>query len=349
MQDRPGEGLGPGEGAAPHPEGDHPAAPAPPEEAAQETGRGREAWRPHEVEPAGWRDIWIRVGQRINSDLVPLVAAGVAFFGMLALFPAIATLGALASLFLDPELVVSQIDTLEGVAPSEPLAVIRDQAVALVGQAPGQATATALISVALSLFWASRGVDNLVSGINMAHAEDEKRNIIRRNIVSLWLTAVLTVMALVSLAVGAAVPAMAAALGLSPWTDSIVTLGRWPVLAVLSLLALGLLYRHAPSRRAPRWSWVTPGAILATALWLGGSALFSYFVRNFGNYQPTYGAIAGVVILLLYIWLTAFVVLLGALLNAEMEHQSRRDTTRGRVRPMGQRGAEMADTLGRRP
>ena len=349
MQDRRGEGPGPGEGAEPHPEGEHPAAPAPPAEAAQETGRGREAWRPHQIESAGWRDIGLRVGRRIGRDLVPLVAAGVAFFGMLALFPAIATLASLAALFFEPDLVIRQLDSLEGLAPAEPLAVVRDQAVALAGQAPGRATATAFVSFAFSLFWASRGIDNLVSGINMAHAEAETRNLVVRNVVSLWLTAALTAIALASLALAVAVPPAAEALGLSGWTDTIVTVGRWPVLALLSLAALGLLYRYAPARRPPRWSWVTPGAVAATVLWLGGSFLFSAFVRNFGSYQPTYGAIAGVVILLLYIWLTAFVVLLGALLNAEMEHQSRRDTTRGRVRPMGQRDAEMADTLGRRP
>lgn len=349
MQDRRGEGLGPGEGTEPHPEGGHPAAPAPPDEAAQEIDRGREASWPHQIQAAGWRDIGLRVGGRIGRDLFPLVAAGVAFFGMLALFPAIATLLALAGLFFDPGLVIRQIDALEGLAPAQPLAVVRDQAVALAGQTPSQATVTAFISLALSLFWASRGIDNLVSGINMAHAEAETRNILRRNIISLWLTAALTVIAVASLALAGAVPPIADALGLSGWTNTIVTVGRWPLLALLSMAALGLLYRHAAARRPPRWSWVTPGAVIATALWLGGSVLFSVFVRNFGSFQPTYGAIAGVVILLLYIWMTAFVVLLGALLNAEMEHQSRRDTTRGRVRPMGQRDAEMADTLGRRP
>jgi len=348
MQDRPGEGLGPGEGAAPHPEGAHPAAPADPD-AAREEGRGREAWRPHRIGLKGWRDIALRAGARVNRDLVPLVAAGVAFFGMLALFPAIATLASLAGLLFDPQLVIQQLDALAGLAPAEPLAVVRDQAVELAGQAPGRATATALVSLALSLFWASRGIDNLVSGINMAHAERETRNILVRNLVSLGLTAVLTAMALASLALAVAVPATVEAFGRSGWTDTIVTVGRWPVLALLSMGALGVLYRYAPSRRPPRWSWVTPGAVLATLLWIAGSVLFAVFVRNFGAYQPTYGAIAGVVILLLYIWLTAFVVLLGALLNAEMEHQSRCDTTRGKVRPMGERGAHMADTLGRRP
>src|SRR6056297_1772300 len=130
MQDRGGEAPGPGEGAEPHPEGDHPAAPAPPSEVAPETGRGREAWRPHQIQLAGWRDILLRVGRRIGRDLVPLVAAGIAFFGMLALFPAIATLASLAGLILQPDLVIRQIDALEGLAPAQPLSMVRDQAVA---------------------------------------------------------------------------------------------------------------------------------------------------------------------------------------------------------------------------
>ncbi|WP_370160706.1 YihY/virulence factor BrkB family protein, partial [Limimaricola soesokkakensis] len=305
MEDRRGEGPGPGVDANSHSEGEGTTAPAAPEEAGQERGRGREAWRPDQIHPAGWRDIWLRVSGRIGRELVPLVAAGVAFFGMLALFPAIAMLVSLAGLFFDPELVIDQLDALDGLAPAEPLGVVRDQAVELVSQAPGQATATAVISLVLSLFWASRGIDNLVSGINMAHAEDESRNIVMRNLVSLGLTAVLTAMALAALALAVAAPPAAEALGLSGWTDTIVSVGRWLVLGLLSMAALGLLYRYAPARRPPRWSWVTPGAVIATALWLGSSVLFALFVRNFGSYQPTYGALAGVVILLLYIWMTA--------------------------------------------
>ncbi|SDY62760.1 YihY/virulence factor BrkB family protein [Citreimonas salinaria] len=349
MQDRSGEGPGPGEGSEPRPEGSHPAAPAAEDEALREAGRGRHAWRPYGIELAGWRDIALRAGGRIGPDLFPLVAAGIAFFGMLALFPAIAMLASLAGMFFEPDLVVRQVESLEGVVPPEALAVVRDQAVALASQATGRATATALFSLAFSLFWASRGIDNLVSGMNMAHSEAETRNIIVRNFVSLWLTGVLAVMALAAISVALVIPPAAEALGLSGWTDTIVTVSRWPLLALLSMVALGLIYRHAPARRPPRWSWVTPGAIVATALWLGGSWLFFAFVRNIASYQPTYGALAGVVILLLYIWLTAFVVLLGALLNAEMEHQSARDTTRGPVRPMGERDAQMADTLGRKP
>lgn len=343
--DRPGEGLGPGAGAAPHPDGGHPSEPAEEGEALRERGRGRDAWRPHRIELAGWRDIVLRAARRVGPDLFPLVAAGVAFFGMLALFPAIAPHVSVAGNVVTPDVVGAQFDTLEGLVSPEPFAIVRDQAVALAGQAPGQATATALVNLALSHFWGSRGIDNLVSGINMAHAEVETRNIMVRNLVSLALTGVLAAMALAADALPLLVPPLAAALKLSAWTHALVRVGRWPLLA---MVALGLIDRYAPARRPPRWNWVTPGAVVATVLWLGGSVAFSVFVRNFASYQPTYGALAGVVILLLYIRLAACVVLLGALLNAQMEPQSACDTTRGPVRPMGRRGAVMADTLGRR-
>jgi membrane protein len=312
-------------------------------------GRGRRAWRPHRIPLAGWRDILLRVRARILRDRVPLIAAGVAFFGLLALFPGIATLLALAGLVFDADLVLRQVDALRGVAPDAPLAVVSDQARALAEQACGRAGATVAISLAISLFWASRGMDNLVEGLNVAYAEAETRNIVTRNLVSIALTALFAALALAALALSLAVPWLAAQIGLEGRTDAIVTWGRWPLLALVTLAFLAIVYRHAPARRPARWAWVTPGAALAACLWLGGSLAFTFFVRNFGAYNPTYGALAGVVILLLWMWLTSFVILLGAQLDAEMEHQTRRDTTRGRERPMGRRGAHMADTLGRRP
>ena len=203
-----------------------PSSPDSQAEAAQDTGRGRTAWRPHRIRLSGLRDTWLRIGQRIERDLVPLVAAGVAFFGLLALFPTIATLASIAGLWFAPDIVVDQIDALKDLVPAEPLAVVRDQAVALAGQTTGKATATAVVSLALSLFWASRGIDNLVSGINLAHSEHETRNILLRNFVSLALTLVLTLMAVVALALAVVVPPIANWLGLSGLTDTIVSWAR---------------------------------------------------------------------------------------------------------------------------
>ncbi len=338
----------PGEGPKPPPDLEYTTDPAT-TPVSDMAGRGRAAWRPHGIPRAGWRDILLRVGARIGRDYVSLMAAGVAFFGLLSLFPALATLASLAGLLFDPGIVERQIAGLGGVAPSQPVEVIRGQAARLAEQQTGTLGLTAVISLAISFFFGSRGVDNLIDGINMAHGEKETRNIVWRNVVSLGLTALLMLLALFALGLTVAVPTLAGLVGLGDRTDLIVTWGRWPLIALLVMTGLGLLYRYGPARRPPRWSWTTPGAAIATTVWLAGSLLFSFFVRNFGSYEPTFGAIAGVVILLLWMWLSSFVVLVGAQLNAEMEHQTRRDTTRGKIRPMGERDAYMADTLGRRP
>ena len=280
---------------------------------------------------------------------MPLIAAGIAFFGLLALFPGIATLLSLAGFLFDSAIVLRQVEALQGVAPEEPIVLLRDQVRALADQASAEAGLTVAVSLLVSLFWASRGVDNLVEGINVAYGELETRNIFKRNAVSLSLTVVLTALALTALSLSLAVPWLAERIGLAGAADLIVRWGRWPMLLLLTLGFLSVVYRYAPARRPARWSWVTPGAVLAATGWFLASIAFSFYVRNFGAYNPTYGALAGVVILLLWMWLTSFVVLLGAHLDAEMEHQTRLDTTRGPTRPLGRRNAHMADTVGRRP
>ncbi|RBI86431.1 hypothetical protein DRV85_06365 [Rhodosalinus halophilus] len=321
----------------------------PPAEAPPESGRGREARWPHRIPLKGWRDILWRIGARIGRDYVSLMAAGVAFFALVALFPAIAAVAALAAMFFEPGLVADQIEALRTIAPAAAVDVVESQATTITGRAEGSLGLAALVSLAISLFSASRGVNNLIDGINMAHAEEETRGIIKRNLVAVAITLVLVVLALVALGVTLALPALAAALPGSGWAEALASWARWPVMALFAMVSLALVYRYAPARTPPRWSWASPGAVVATALWVAGSVLFSLYVRNFGAYNPTYGALAGVVILLLWMWLSSFVVLLGAQLNAEMEHQTRRDTTRKPVRPMGERGAYMADTLGRKP
>ena len=280
---------------------------------------------------------------------MPLIAAGIAFFGLLALFPGIATLLSLAGFLFDSAIVLRQVEALQGVAPEEPIVLLRDQVRALADQASAEAGLTVAVSLLVSLFWASRGVDNLVEGINVAYGELETRNIFKRNAVSLSLTVVLTALALTALSLSLAVPWLAERIGLAGAADLIVRWGRWPMLLLLTLGFLSVVYRYAPARRPARWRWVTPGAVLAATGWFLASIAFSFYVRNFGAYNPTYGALAGVVILLLWMWLTSFVVLLGAHLDAEMEHQTRLDTTRGPTRPLGRRNAHMADTVGRRP
>jgi membrane protein len=187
---------------------------------------------------------------------------------------------------------------------------------------------------------------SLIEGMNIVYDETESRGFIRLNLVALALTLVLMLIALVSLALVAILPGLVGALGLTGMAFTLIQWLRWPLLALVVIGALAMLYRFGPSRDAPQWRWVSWGAGLATLLWILGSIGFSLYVRNFADYNQTYGSLGAVIILLMWFWLSAFVVLMGAELDAEMEHQTKVDTTRGESRPMGERGAHVADTLG---
>jgi membrane protein len=308
--------------------------------------RGRDAVKPADLPRAGWKDVLLRVGSRIGEDHVSVMAGGIAFFALLALVPALGAFISVAGLIFEPGSVTAQISRMEGLLPPPALEILRNQVGSIGSGAESGLGFAALGSLLITLFSASRGVNTLIEGINLAHGEEESRNFFIRNATAFGLTLLLIALALVAMGAILVTPAVLAIFGASAMLETLVSLGSFVLLAGVFMASLGLIYRYAPARRQPKWGWVTPGAILATVLWLASSAAFSIYVSNFGSYNQTYGALGGVVILLLWLWLSCFVVLLGAQVNAELEHQTRHDTTRGPDRPMGQRGAYMADTLG---
>ncbi len=234
------------------------------------------------------------------------------------------------------------------VLPESAAQILQDQA-QKVAQNSGGATLAAIGRSPLALYSASSGMRTLMESMNIAYDEDEERGFLRLYATSLMLTVILIIGAVVALATTMILPAVLDTLGLGRVFNALLTYGRWPVLALLMIAGLAIIYRYGPSREDARWQWITPGAVVATILWVVASILFSIYVRNFGSYNETYGSLGGVIILLMWFWLSAFIVLLGAELNAEMEHQTERDTTTGAHRPMGERGARMADTAGRKP
>jgi membrane protein len=313
------------------------------------SNRGRDAARPQEIPKSGWRDILLRLKDEMTNDHVSVVAAGVAFFGLLAVFPAIAALISIAGLVMDPAMVEEQLNQTASMLPEQAAAIIRGQAMSL---ASGASTGLGLAMIGgllLTLYSASKGMKTLMEGMNIAYNEEESRGIIALNVTAILLTLFLIVGVIIAVAFTVAAPAMLSILGLGGALDALITYARWPILAVLAVLGLAVIYRYGPSRENPRWSWVSPGAIVATLIWILGSIAFSIYVRNFGTYNETYGALGGVIILLTWLWLSAFVVLMGAELNSEMEHQTARDTTTGAPRRQGERGAVKADTVGRSP
>jgi membrane protein len=311
--------------------------------------RGRRAERPREIPTPGWRDIALRVKDKIGRDHLTIVAAGVAFYALLALFPALAATVAIYGLVADPQDVEGLLARVTGAMPAEAEALLREQLEEVAGASGGALGLGALASLGIALWSATAGMKGVIEALNIAYEENERRSFIKLTLVALALTLGGIVFVLVALTLIVAIPPLLAVLPLSGVLAVVVSLARWPVLGLAAVLVLAVLYRHAPCRDVPRWRWVTPGALIAVVLWIVASIGFSWYVANFADYNATYGALGAVIILMMWLFITSFCILLGAEINAEMEHQTGRDTTRGPEEPMGERGAAMADTIGRQP
>ena len=312
-----------------------------------ERDRGRDAAHPTELTPLAWKDIAVRVARSLIADRISLISAGVAFFGLLAIFPGIAFCMAVAGLITDPATIVAQMDAASHLLPHDVAKILVDQAREVAGAEGGKLGVTAVIGLVIALYSASRGTDSIVEGLNVAYNETEKRGVLKRFALVLFLTVCLVLGTVTALLLTAVLPALLRVFGTGTTMETIIDLSRWPILLLCVVLGLSLLYRIGPSRRKAKWRWLSPGATFACVLWLAASYGFSFYVENFGSYNETFGAIAGVVILLLWLWISAFIVLLGAEVDGEMEAQTRKDTTVGPDRPMGQRGAYKADHLGK--
>ncbi|MGR3323762.1 MAG: YihY/virulence factor BrkB family protein [Pseudooceanicola sp.] len=311
---------------------------------ADTADRGHRATAPTGIPPRGWKDVALRVKDEVARDHVSVVSAGVAFFGLLAIFPAIGALISVAGFVLDPEQVAAQIDSVLTLLPENAAAIIQNQIEKVTGADETATGLAALLGLALALYGAMKGVLTLMEGLNIAYDETETRGYVRLYLTALGLTLMLILGVLGAVGVMLVWPVM---LDLIPMPETLRTWGsilQWPVLAVLAVLGLGVIYRIGPSRADARWRWISPGAVAAMILWLLGTLAFTFYASNFGSYNETYGTIGGVIVLLTWLWLSSFIVLAGAELNAELEQQTIRDTTTGAPRPMGERGAEPADT-----
>lgn len=310
-------------------------------------GRGRSADTPSQIPAAGWRDIAWRVKDEIAEDNLSVAAAGVAFYALLAIVPALGAMVSIYGLAADPHDVESQIVAIAGLMPQEALSIISDQLHRIVEGATTSLSFGALFGILLTLWSATKGVGAMMTALNEAYDETETRSFLRLNLVTMGFTVggVLLVLVIIGLVVG--LPAVIEALhlwGPMAWTASIL---RWPILALLLVLAMSVLYRYGPSRDEAKWRWVSWGAVFATVVWIVGSIGFSYYVSNFGSYNETYGSLGAVIILMMWFWLSAYIVLIGAEINAEMEHQTAKDTTKGAPQPIGARRAHVADTVGK--
>lgn len=310
--------------------------------------RGRLARHPLQLTRRAWKDIAYRVKDELSEDNVFLISAGIAFFGFMAMFPTLVAFVSLYGLVADFGEVTKLLNSLAFLLPKSSFDFISQFLLTLTSKPNAKLSIGFGVSLVLALWSSSRGVTSMIDGLNIIYDEKEKRGWFRYNLTALALTATLVALLVVSLAAIIGAPLVFTWFGLeNDLFSELLAIARWPVLVALTMLSLAVLYRFGPSRHRPRWSWVSWGAAVATLLWIGASALFSLYAANFGDYDKTYGSAGAIVALLLWIQYGCFVVLLGAELNAEMEHQTARDTTEGIPKPLGARGATMADTLGR--
>ncbi|KAA0009676.1 YihY/virulence factor BrkB family protein [Billgrantia pellis] len=286
--------------------------------------------------------------KEVSEDRVGMLAAAIAFYALLSLFPAIGAVISLWALALDPQEMARQIGELSRFVPPGGARLVNEQAREVGENTDKGLSLTALVSLVVAMFLASKGVRGLMVGLNVVYGEGEKRGLLKRMLVVAALTLGLVVMSLVATSFVALFPLAVEWLMLDPGLVTLITWLRWPALLLMMMFVIAVLYRFGPYRRAPRWQWVSVGTVIATLLWLVGSAGLSLYVSQFARMDELYGSLGAVVVLMLWFWLSSFVVLLGAEINAEMERQTQRDTTIGEDRPMGEREAYAADTLGPR-
>jgi membrane protein len=306
---------------------------------------GANAQQPKDIPKRGWWQVCKRAWAESKTDQVPLLAAGVAFFSFLSLFPAMIAAVTVYGLVAERETVARQAEQLAEALPQDAAGLITSQMEAIISTPEQSLGLGLLIALVLALWSASGGVGNVITAVNVAYDEEETRGFVKRKLLALGFTLGAILFAAVAVGLIAVTPVLLDQFVPSGIIRVLLEIARWIGLVFAVTVALAVLYRFAPARNAPQFSWVSVGAAVATVIWLIASLGFSLYVDNFGSYGKTYGALAGVAVLMLWLWITAFVVLLGAEINAESEQQTVEDTTTGDPRPLGERDAIKADTL----
>jgi membrane protein len=314
--------------------------------AASEKDRGRAAGKPTEIPAKGWKDVLWRVYQEIGEDRLLAVAAGVTFYALLAIFPGIAALVSLYGLFADAATINDHLTTLQGVLPGGALEIISDQVKRIASQGGGALGFAFFSGLAIALWSANAGMKAIFDALNVVYDEEEKRSFIMLNAQSLLFTLGALAFLLLALASIVVLPIIFDFLHLGDILEPLLAIARWPLLLIAVVLGLAALYRYGPSRDKAEWRWLAPGSIFAAIAWLAGSMLFSWYVASFGSYNETYGSLGAAIGFMTWIWLSTSIILIGGEINAETEHQTAEDTTTGHPKPLGARGAKMADQVG---
>ena len=313
---------------------------------AHQPDRGRDANSPAQIPVLGWKDILVRVFWAMPQDRVLATAGGVAFFGLLAVFPGIATVVSVYGLFSDPKVIAEHLNILSGILPVGVLDLLGSQMTTIAGKSTGTLSTASVLSLLIAFWSTNSGVSALFDALNVIYKEREKRTIVVFYATTVTATLAIIIFTLTATVLVVGLPIALAHLGLGSVADTVIRIARWPALLGVVGLGLSLIYRYGPSRREAKWRWVTWGAGAAALLWVAASALFSWYVASFDSYNRTYGSLGAGVGFMTWIWLSIVIVLLGAELDSEMERQTASDSTEGRPKALGKRDAYVADTVG---
>jgi len=313
---------------------------------AKEPGRGRRAAAPWHIPWGGWKDIFWRVYASTNDNRLLAVAAGVVFYSLLAIFPAIAAFVSLYGLVADASTIDAHLSLASGILPGGAVDLLHEQITKLAAKSNDKLSLGFIAGLALAFWSANAGMKAIIDALNVVYDEKEKRSFVKLNLVSLLFTFLAILSLMIALAAIIVAPIVFSVVGLSSLLKLSIVVLRWPLFLLLATVALAAIYRYGPSRREARWRWLSVGSAAAALGWLISSALFSWYIANFGAYNAAYGSLGAAVGMMMWMWISAIVILVGAELNAEIEHQTARDSTVGVEKPLGRRGAVMADTVG---
>ena len=308
--------------------------------------RGRDANRPADIPAKGWKDTLYRVKKDVKDDRLSMVAAAMSYYALLAFVPAITSLVLIYAWVSDPAEISGHLEKVSTILPTELKEILNAQLSSLASTTESALGLSAIGTLLFALWSASKGSKSIIEALNIIYEEEEQRGFFKLNLLAIGLTALGTVLGIVAIGVIVGVPAVLNFLNLGKITEVLGTMASWFILLGLFSFFLSFIFRFAPCRRKAKWQWVSRGAIISSVLWALVSVGFSFYASKFGDFNKTYGSLGAVIVLMMWFYLSSLVILLGAEINAELEHQTGRDTTHGRPKPMGSRGAEMADTIG---
>ena len=312
---------------------------------ASERGRGRHAENPTQIPVTGWKDILKRTMAEVKADNVPLLSAGVAFYSLLALFPALVAVVSIYGLVADPDEVATQLKSLTNAMPEQAAKLIIDQVTQIASSSGGALGVSVVVGIVAALWSASAGMKWLCSALSLVYDEVEDRKFLKLRGTALILTVGAAVGLVVSIALIAAAPSLAHAIGLGDTGTLVIGIVKWPALFALVIVGFAVLYRYGPNRDQPTWGWTSAGSIVAAIIWLAASAGFALYSSFSSSYADNYGSFAGIIILMFWLYLSIYAVLFGAEINAEIERQTAVDTTVGAPRELGRRDAVVADEV----